>query len=105
MLSPPSLETAMRIPKGLDHKPGLQLAIGLFIVVALVLTSVGKCSRAAQWRGPSTSEQSITPPAPVVSGENGGAGSYEPSATQARPAVPGTMTTVGPGDAPIVITR
>ena len=95
----------MRIPKGLDHKPGLQLAIGLFIVVALILTAVGTCTRAAQSRGPSTSQQSATPAAPVVSSDNGGAGSYEPSGTEARPAVPGTMTKVGPGDAPILITR
>ena len=41
----------------------------------------------------------------VVSGEKGGAGNYELSVTVAPPATPGTVTTVGPGDAPILITR
>ena len=61
----------MRIPKGPDHKPGLHLAIGIFIVAALALTAVGKCSRAAQSRSPSTSQYSVMPAAPVVSGEDG----------------------------------
>ena len=95
----------MRIPRGPDHKPGLQLAIGLFIVAALALTAIGKCSRAAQSRSPSTSQYSVMPAAPVVSGEDGRAGNYEPSVTEVRPAVPGTMVTVGPGDAPTAITR
>lgn len=30
---------------------------------------------------------------------------YEPSVTEVRPAVPGTMVTVGPGDVPTVIMR
>ena len=41
----------------------------------------------------------------VVSGENGGAGNYELTVTEAPPAKPGTISTVGPGDAPIFITR
>lgn len=41
----------------------------------------------------------------VVSGEQGGAGNYELTVNEAPPAVPGTMTKVGPGDAPILITR
>ena len=41
----------------------------------------------------------------VVSGENGGAGNYELAVTEAPPPKPGTMTRVGPGDAPVLITR
>lgn len=41
----------------------------------------------------------------VVSGENGGAGNYELIVHEAPPRSPGTITTVGPGDAPILITR
>jgi hypothetical protein len=41
----------------------------------------------------------------VVSGENGGAGNYELIVNEAPPRSPGTITTVGPGDAPILITR
>jgi hypothetical protein len=41
----------------------------------------------------------------VVRGENGGAGNYELAITEAPPSKPGTMITVGPGDAPVLITR
>ncbi|UJW85792.1 hypothetical protein [Devosia sp. SL43] len=41
----------------------------------------------------------------VVRGEKGGAGNYELAVTEAPPSKPGTITTVGPGDAPILITR
>lgn len=41
----------------------------------------------------------------VVTGENGGAGNYELAVTEVPPPKPGTMTRVGPGDAPILITR
>jgi hypothetical protein len=41
----------------------------------------------------------------VVSGENGGAGNYELTVNEAPPRSLGTITTVGPGDAPILITR
>ena len=41
----------------------------------------------------------------VVSGEKGGAGNYELTVTEAPPSKPGTLITVGPGDAPILITR
>ena len=175
----------MRMPQGLDHKPGLQLAIGLLFAAGLVVTLVGRCNRLTQ-PGP----QRSTPPAAivdvgavsvgavvqgtldvngrqawtltasegdriavalfsawdnsvsvvrpdngwelikdgfsggngqglidgvtlpvdgiyriVVSGENGGAGNYELTVNEAPPRRPGTITTVGPGDAPILITR
>lgn len=179
----------MRMPRGLDHRPGLQLVIFLLVVVALPLTAVGRCNRAMQSAN-ATATQRATAPADiidvgavsigtvargaldrdarvawtfagakgqriavalfsawdnsvavvmpdstrelthdgfsggngqgridgvtlpvdgtyriVVSGENGGAGNYELTVNEAPPAKPGTMTSVGAGDAPIVMTR
>lgn len=179
----------MRMPLGLDHKPGLQLTIGLLIVAGLLLTVVGRCNRAAQSNRLAAAHQTaplaeivdvgaisvgavvqgtlgsnerqawtlagskgqriavalfsawdnsvaivmpdsireltadgfsggngqgridgVTLPADgtyriVVRGENGGAGNYELTVGEAPPAKPGTIITVGPGDAPVVITR
>ena len=176
-----------RMPKGLDHKPGLQMAFGAFVFLGLIATGLGRCNRAQQadaraelqkpladivvvgsisvgtlvqgtleagereaWTLTGTKGQRIavalfsawdnsvavlrpdsewnlvedgfsggngqglidgtTLPADgsyriVVRGENGGAGNYELTVTEAPPATPGTITTVGPGDAPILITR
>jgi hypothetical protein len=175
----------MRMPQGLDHKPGLQLAIGLLFAAGLVVTMVGRCNRLMQPRPETPAppaeivdvgtvsvgaivqgtldingreawtlvgsegdriavalfsawDNSVSIVRPdsgweliedgfsggngqglidgvtlpvdgiyriVVSGENGGAGNYELTVNKAPPRSPGTITTVGPGDAPIVMTQ
>lgn len=177
----------VRMPQGLDHKPGLQLAIGLLFFAGFFVIMLGRCNRLMQndaraeanrppaaitdigsiavgdivqgtlatgerqgWALTTTKGQRIavaafsawdnsvaivrpdselvwlqdgfsggngqglidgtTLPADgtyriVVSGENGEAGNYELHVSEAPPAKPGTIISVGPGDAPVLITQ